>query len=114
MLVCLRVLMTKLLDIRKDSVFKSISSKTSKDVNNIQDSNGEVQKSAGSTVHKEKRQLNYEIVQFGSVYLDKRSFISFDHSDFFISTKSLDAIRETSRNKANFSSISSQKHLPLL
>lgn len=71
-------------------------------------------KSAGQTaVNKEKRQLNYE-VQFGPVYLDKRSFISFDHCDLFISTKSLDAISETSRNEAEFSSISSQKHLPLL
>lgn len=68
---------------------------------------------SNSAVNKEKRQLNYEM-QFGPVYLDKRSFISFDHCDLFISTKSLDAISETSRNEADFSSISSQKHLPLL
>lgn len=83
----------------------------------MQDSNGEKCTKAcrfNSAVHKEKRQLNYEIVQFGPIYLDKRSFISFDHFDLFISTKSLDAISETSRKEANFSSISSQKHLPLL
>lgn len=83
----------------------------------MQDSNGEKCRKVyrfNSVVHKEKRQLNYEIVQFGPVYLDKRSFVSFDHFDLFISTKSLDAISETLRSEANFSSISSQKHLPRL
>lgn len=109
--------MTKLLDKRKNYFYKSISSETSKNVNKMQDSNREKCTKVcrfHSAVRREKRQLNYEIVQFGPVYLDKRSFISFDHFYLFISTKSLDAISETSRNEANFSSISSQKLLPLL